>query len=84
MSFAPILIGVGAALVMSFSWILYLFGLFLVFTGVKMFMKRDHAPDMEKNAILKWLRKHFHITKELHGHDFLASCPTKTGKTSPG
>ena len=73
--FRAILIGVGAALVMSFSWILYLFGLFLVFTGVKMFMKSDHAPDMENNVILKWLRKHFRITKELHGHDFLARLP---------
>ena len=79
--FRAILIGVGAALVMSFSWILYLFGLFLVFTGVKMFMKRDHAPDMENNVILKWLRRHFRITKELHGHDFVARLPDpKTGK----
>ena len=76
-----ILIGLGAALVMSFSWVLYLFGLFLVFTGVKMFMKSDHMPDMENNPILKWLRRHFRITKELHGHDFLIKQPDpKTGK----
>jgi tellurite resistance protein TerC len=76
-----ILIGLGAALVMSFSWVLYLFGLFLVFTGVKMFMKSDHMPDMENNPILKWLHRHFRITKELHGHDFLIKRPDpKTGK----
>ncbi|MEO7860922.1 MAG: TerC family protein [Nitrospirales bacterium] len=76
-----VLIGVGAALVLSFSWILYLFGLFLVFTGVKMFMKSDHVPDMENNRILQWLRKHFRITNELHGHDFLTRQPDpKTGK----
>lgn len=76
-----ILIGLGAALVMSFSWVLYLFGLFLVFTGVKMFMKSDHMPDMENNPLLKWLRHHFRITKELHGHSFLVKQPDpKTGK----
>jgi tellurite resistance protein TerC len=76
-----ILIGLGAALVMSFSWVLYLFGLFLVFTGVKMFMKSDHMPDMENNRLLRWLRRHFRITKELHGHSFLVKQPgPKTSK----
>jgi tellurite resistance protein TerC len=70
-AFRAILIGVGAALVMSFSWILYLFGAFLVFTGIRMFMKSDHAPDMESNALLKWMRGHLRITKELHGQKFL-------------
>jgi len=79
--FRAVLIGIGAALVMSFSWILYLFGLFLVFTGVRMFMKSEHAPDMENNVVLKWLRRHFRITKELHGHDFLTIQPhPSTGK----
>ena len=79
--FRAVLIGVGAALVLSFSWILYLFGLFLVFTGIKMFLKSDHAPDLENNMILKWLRRHFRITPELHGHDFLTRQPhPKTGR----
>ena len=68
--FRAILIGVGAALVTSFSWILYLFGAFLVFTGINMFRKQDHAPDMENNFALKWLRKRFPITDELHGEKF--------------
>jgi tellurite resistance protein TerC len=76
-----ILIGFGAALVLSFSWILYVFGLFLVFTGIKMFMKSEHAPDIENNLVLKWLRRHFRITSELHGHDFTVRLPDpKTGK----
>jgi tellurite resistance protein TerC len=79
--FRAILIGVGAALVMSFSWILYLFGAFLIITGVRMFMKSDHAPDMEKNAILLWLRRHFRITSELHGQRFTVRLPdSNTGK----
>jgi tellurite resistance protein TerC len=68
--FRAILIGVGAALVMSFSWILYIFGAFLIFTGIRMFIKSDHAPDMENNALLKWMRRHFRITDKLHGQKF--------------
>ncbi len=68
--FRAVLIGVGAALVTSFSWVLYLFGAFLVFTGLNMFRKQDHAPDIENNFALKWLRKRFPITKELHGEKF--------------
>ena len=68
--FRAILIGVGAALVQNFDWILYIFGAFLVFTGIRMFMKNEHVPDMESNALLGWMRRHFRITKELHGQKF--------------
>lgn len=68
--FRAIFIGLGAALVTSFSWILFIFGAFLVFTGVNMFRKSDHAPDLENNVVLKWLRRHFPISKELHGNRF--------------
>ena len=79
--FRAILIGAGAALVMNFSSILYVFGAFLVFTGIKMFMKSDHAPDIENNLLLKWLRRHVRITGELHGHHFTARLPDPaTGK----
>jgi tellurite resistance protein TerC len=76
-----IMIGFGAALVTQFNWILYIFGAFLVFTGVKMFTATDEATDFDKNKVLIWLRGHFNITKELHGHDFTVKLPDpKTGK----
>jgi tellurite resistance protein TerC len=79
--FRAILIGVGAALVLSFSWILYIFGAFLIFTGIRMFMKHEHVPDMESNALLKWMRRHFRITDKLHGQYFLVRLTdSKTGK----
>jgi tellurite resistance protein TerC len=74
-AFRAVLIGVGAALVMSFSWVLYIFGAFLIFTGIRMFIKSDHAPDIENNPVLKWMRRHFRITKELHGQKFLVRLP---------
>jgi len=77
-----ILIGLGAALVYQYSWILFLFGAFLVFTGIRMFRHQDDEPHIERNPVFKFLTTHFRITKELRGHDFTARLPhPKTGKT---
>jgi tellurite resistance protein TerC len=76
-----IMIGFGAALISQFSWILYIFGAFLVFTGIKMFTATDEASDFDSNVVLVWLRKRFNVTSTLHGHDFTAKLPDpKTGK----
>ena len=79
--FRAVLIGVGAALVHQFEAILFLFGAFLVFTGIRMFSHSDEEPDMENNRILKFLRGHFRITNELRGRHFAVKEPDpKTGK----
>ena len=52
-----IMIGLGATLVTQFSWILCVFGVFLVVTGVKMWLVADHTPDIANNMVLKFLRK---------------------------
>ncbi|HEX4918087.1 MAG TPA: TerC family protein [Limnobacter sp.] len=76
-----IMIGLGAALVKEFSWVLYLFGAFLVITGIKMWFIADHDPDIEKNPILKFLRKHLRVTDSLRGNAFVVNEPDpKTGK----
>jgi len=65
-----IMIGLGATLVNHFSWVLYLFGAFLVVTGVKMWILADHVPDIANNPLLKFLRKHLRVTDTLHGNAF--------------
>jgi tellurite resistance protein TerC len=60
----------GAALVTQFSWVLYLFGVFLVLTGVKMLWLADHQPDLEKNALLRLLRRYLRVTPTLRGSAF--------------
>ena len=66
-----IMIGLGAALIHEFAWILYVFGAFLFFTGVKMlFSKLDDAPDLQNNVLVKFLRKHLRVTDDLHGERF--------------
>jgi len=64
------LIYVGALLLVEFHWILYIFGLFLLLTGIKMLMFANHEPDLEKNPILRWMRGHMNITNEYHGEKF--------------
>ncbi len=76
-----VMIGLGAALVTQFNWILYVFGAFLVFTGFKMLKAGEEKTDFETNPVLVFLRKRFRITKELHGHDFTVKKPDpNTGK----
>ena len=75
-----IMIGVGAALVTQFAWILYIFGAFLIFTGVKMLFAADHeTSSIGDNPILKFLRKRMRVTDELHGHDFTVRKPITPG-----
>jgi tellurite resistance protein TerC len=65
-----IFITLGVWLVAKFHWILYLFGLFLVYTGFKILFVADEQPNLENNPLLVWSRKHLRITKELIGERF--------------
>lgn len=65
-----ILIYLGAVLIQSFDWIFYVFGAFLVFTGIKMFFFTGKQSDLENNALLRWLRGHMKVTTGLEGEQF--------------
>jgi tellurite resistance protein TerC len=65
-----IMIGLGATLVAQFGWILYLFAVFLILTGIKMFFAGNHGPDISNNPLLKFLRRNLRITEELEGDRF--------------
>jgi len=60
----------GVWLVEQFAWILYVFGAFLVITGIKMLVFAEAKPDLDKNPLLRWLRAHMRITPEFHGQNF--------------
>jgi len=77
-----IMIGLGATLVSQFSWVLYLFGAFLIFTGIKMWIIADHMPDIANNPLLKFLKRHMRVTDGLRGNAFWVDEPDPaTGKT---
>ena len=65
-----VMILAGALLIARFHWVLYLFGALLVATGVKMLLFADHAPDLAKNPVLRWLRGHLRVTDDYHGDRF--------------
>ena len=65
-----IMILIGAWLIAQFHWILYLFGAFLVFTGIKMWVATGHEPDLEANPALKWIRRHMQISPTYDGEKF--------------
>jgi tellurite resistance protein TerC len=70
-----LMIGVGAALVSQFSWVLYVFGAFLLFTGVKMLFVSEKPLDLANNPVLKWLRGHMNMTEQFHGKQFWVKLP---------
>ncbi len=66
-----IFIFAGAAMVERFEWILGLFGLFLLYTGAKMFSHDDEEQgDPSQNIIVRWFKKFFPVTDKLHGDQF--------------
>ena len=76
-----IMIGLGASLVSEFSWILYIFGAFLILTGIKMLFSSGDEQDIGENKLTKFLRKHMRVTDELHGQKFFVKqADPKTGK----
>ena len=66
-----LMIFVGAVLISRFEWILYFFGAFLLYTGIKMIKQGDDdAEDLSQNKILQWLQKHIRVSKNLNGEKF--------------
>ncbi len=70
-----IMIAVGAALVQEYDWILYIFGAFLIATGIKMLMVPESEPDVSKNPVVKFVTKRMRVTQELHGQKFFVRQP---------
>ena len=61
---------IGAWFVQEFSWVLYIFGAFLLYTGFKFLQGQEQQSNIEEMALLKWLRKHIRITPQLDGQKF--------------
>jgi len=65
-----VMIAAGAALIQRFLWTLYLFGAFLIFTGLKMLVVSDEGVHPEKNVVLRLARKLFPVTLDFEGQRF--------------
>jgi tellurite resistance protein TerC len=76
-----IMIGLGTTIVNQYSWVLYLFAVFLILTGIKMFFQADEEPSLEGNKLIGFLKKRMRVTDEIHGHDFFVKkADPATGK----
>jgi tellurite resistance protein TerC len=77
-----VMIALGATIVSQFAWVLYVFAVFLIATGAKMIVFADRTYDVASNPVLRFMRRRFHVTDELHGERFWVKKPHPvTGKT---
>lgn len=74
-----LLIGLGTALIAQFEWLLYVFGVFLVYTGVQMWRLAEHQHSLTDSRLLQWLRKHLRLTDGLRGNRFWVREPASDG-----
>lgn len=64
------LIFAGASIIQAFHWVIYIFGAFLILTGIKMLITVGQQPDVENNRIVRFMRSRFKVTKEFEGSRF--------------
>ncbi len=78
-----IMIGLGAAVVVRFDWVLLIFAVFLIFTGIKMLMSGGAEYDVAANPVLRFMRAKFRVTDDLRGERFFVREPhAKTGNVA--
>jgi tellurite resistance protein TerC len=65
------MIGIGAEMVARYHWILYIFGVFLIITAVKMLLIRIEDSDPARNPVLRFVRRFFRVTDDYHGQHFV-------------
>jgi tellurite resistance protein TerC len=65
-----ILIYLGVTLIQNFHWIVFLFGSFLIASGIKMIMAASAEPDLERNRVVNFIRRHFRVTEGYEGQRF--------------
>jgi tellurite resistance protein TerC len=77
-----VMIGVGATLVAEFRWILYLFGVFLIFTALKMLFLKTGHKDPNQNVLVRLARRLFPISARYHGEHFVVRAGTRASQES--
>jgi tellurite resistance protein TerC len=65
-----VMIGAGVALITRFTWIIYLFGAFLILTGIKMIVKREEEIHPERNPVVRWFKRLMPVTNDYREDHF--------------
>ena len=71
----------GVILISKFHWIIYIFGAFLIFTGIKMLVQKDEKVSPDKNPLVRLFKKLFPVTETMHGDKFFVKINAKTVAT---
>ena len=78
-----VMIAVGAAMIQEFTWIIYVFGGFLILTGVKMLVVKGDNTDPHSNIVVRLTRRLFPITQRFHGQHFFVRAGTDASHEAP-
>ncbi len=78
-----VMIAVGAAMIQRFSWIIYVFGAFLIITGIKMLLLKNQHTDPHSNILVRLTRRLFPITQRFHGQHFFVRAGSKASSEAP-
>lgn len=70
-----VMIGLGAAIITRFEWVLYIFAAFLILTGIKMLFVKEKSHEITHSPLFLFLKRWLPITPELHGHHFWIKLP---------
>jgi tellurite resistance protein TerC len=76
-----IFIFAGVALIQQFHWIIYVFGAFLIFTGIKMLVQKDEKIEPEKNPLVRLFKRFFPVADTMHADRFFVKINAKTVAT---
>jgi tellurite resistance protein TerC len=77
------MIGIGARLIQEFAWVLYVFGAFLILTGIKMLLIKGEASDPNQNALVRLTRRLVPITQRFHGQHFFVRAGSAASHEAP-
>lgn len=76
-----IMIGLGVVLISKFEWVIYIFAVLLIFTGIKMLRPADGEKDIGDNPAIRFLRRHLRVTDAFYGSRFFVRLPdARSGK----
>lgn len=70
-----IMIGLGATIVAQYHWVLYVFAVFLILTGIKMLFVAEKEHNVTENLLIRFLKRRMHVTDDLHGNAFFVTKP---------
>lgn len=69
--FRAVFVVVGLSLLSAFTWLVFIFGAFLIFTGIRMLRSNDEEVDYQNHWALKFFRRFLPLTKDFHGDHFI-------------